>query len=286
MDETRAGETAADETTPLLGACAIHPERPAMLSCVRCGNYACAECVGDGDEADGQCPPCRAREGDHPKFSWENIEVPWGRGYLTTAGGLLRAPSAGFDRSFRGDIGVAQRFAWLSALVGYLPLVVLFSLAMALLTLFGTSDPGRTGQAVGTMICAIPCALMLYPTFSFIYFTGMGLVLHALCSASSSKARFEQAGRAAYYGSAWELVSSVGFLVYFIPLIGPFIGLGLTLAGVLWRTVAFRAFAMRAYGMSPSGATAAGFFAAACWQILGFVVIGIIVSLAIFRRFG
>ncbi len=283
MDEASTTETQSAQEARI-GSCAIHPDREAMLSCVRCGNYACAECVGDGDDADGQCPPCRAREGDHPKFSWEKIETPWTRGYLTTAWGLLRAPSAGFDRSFRGDIGVAQRFTWLSGLIGYLPVIALVMLSVALVGVLSARDPGRAGTAFGTLICALPCALMLYPTISFVYFTGMGLVLHALGSVSGKTVRFEQSGRAAYYAGAWELVSAVGFALFLVPLIGPLLGLGSTAAGVVWRTIAFRAFAMRAHGLSSGTATLVGFFAAACWQLLGLVVFAILVVLTLLGR--
>lgn len=285
MDEASTTETRPTEGNRL-GSCAIHPDRAAMLSCVRCGNYACPECVGEGEEADGQCPACRAREGDHPKFSWEKIEIPWSRGYFSTAVGLLRAPSVGFDRSFRGDIGVAQRFAWLSGLVGYLPLIAFVMISVAVVGALGLGmrDPGRTGGALGSLLCALPCALVLYPSLSFVYFTGMGFVLHALCSTSRGGARYVQAARAAYYAAAWEMVSAVGFALFLVPLIGPLLGLGTTVAGVVWRTIAFRAFAMRAHGLSSGSATLVGFFAAACWQMLGLVVFAILVVLTIFGR--
>lgn len=271
--------------TPL-GACAMHPERSALISCARCGNFACAECVGDGEEADGQCPPCREREGDHRKLPWEQVEVPWWRGYFQTAAQALSAPSSAFDRSFRGDLGIAQRFGWLSGLVGYLPLIAIVTVLFPLVWAIGPGDAAGGASSPITMLCAVPCMMVLYPTFSFIYFTGMGLVLHALCSASGNKAVYEQSARAAYYAGSWELVSALALLLYIVPLVGVLLALGVTLAGVAWRTVAFRSFAMRAHGLSPGAATAAGFFAAACWQILGFVVIGIVVGLAIFRRFG
>jgi hypothetical protein len=38
--------------------CAIHRDRPSVMPCVRCGNFACADCFG----VDGRCPACVARE--------------------------------------------------------------------------------------------------------------------------------------------------------------------------------------------------------------------------------
>ncbi len=53
----------APETAPLPeGArCAIHPERSAERTCVRCGNYLCAECTSSA--AAGLCLTCESRVG-------------------------------------------------------------------------------------------------------------------------------------------------------------------------------------------------------------------------------
>ncbi len=41
--------------------CAIHPDRAAEVTCTRCGNFACYECVGP--QAGGLCARCRLRMG-------------------------------------------------------------------------------------------------------------------------------------------------------------------------------------------------------------------------------
>jgi hypothetical protein len=46
-----------------LGACAVHPERPAVETCERCGAFACHECVQFTDTHPQQtlCAPCHQR---------------------------------------------------------------------------------------------------------------------------------------------------------------------------------------------------------------------------------
>src|SRR5262245_47475452 len=41
--------------------CAIHPDRPAAQTCVRCGNYMCMEC--QSGDASGICLTCASRVG-------------------------------------------------------------------------------------------------------------------------------------------------------------------------------------------------------------------------------
>lgn len=46
-----------------LGACAVHPDRPAVETCERCGAFACGECVQITDTHPQQtlCAPCHSR---------------------------------------------------------------------------------------------------------------------------------------------------------------------------------------------------------------------------------
>jgi uncharacterized membrane protein YhaH (DUF805 family) len=47
--------------TPPLGArCAVHPETMALLTCPRCGDYACGACTGIA--SGGLCGACQARQ--------------------------------------------------------------------------------------------------------------------------------------------------------------------------------------------------------------------------------
>jgi uncharacterized membrane protein len=44
--------------------CALHPDRTAVRTCARCGNFSCAECSAGGTEP--MCPTCRALVGAAP----------------------------------------------------------------------------------------------------------------------------------------------------------------------------------------------------------------------------
>jgi hypothetical protein len=52
--------------TPM-GQCPLHPDRGAMRTCARCGNFMCEECSAGGHET--QCPRCRALTGGGFRFS-------------------------------------------------------------------------------------------------------------------------------------------------------------------------------------------------------------------------
>lgn len=55
-----AEEHAIEQTPPFGARCAVHPETEALLTCPRCGDYACGACVR---VASGRlCATCRTRE--------------------------------------------------------------------------------------------------------------------------------------------------------------------------------------------------------------------------------
>jgi len=65
-----------DVTTSESGWCAIHPDRPSVATCQRCGNFMCDACGGSG--APLLCPPCTARIGAFPltRDTW-SISALW-----------------------------------------------------------------------------------------------------------------------------------------------------------------------------------------------------------------
>jgi hypothetical protein len=62
--------------------CALHTDRPAVGTCVRCGRFVCAACAGE----DRACPECSARD---------LLSLPDGSGRAMLAAGLLWANVAG-----------------------------------------------------------------------------------------------------------------------------------------------------------------------------------------------
>jgi hypothetical protein len=270
-----------------IGACARHPDRSGLSACTRCGNFACTECLGPTDEADGRCEACRELDGRIP---WERRQGPWWRRYADTVVDALPSPAPTFGQSFGGPIEPAAGFAALSSAIGFAPVVGLVLLIVPLVAVMPTlvpEDAGRLGEAeAGTLCALIPCAMVFYPSLSFLYFTTIGLVLHGLSRLFGGQATFQQSMRATYYSSVWEPVSALTFLVYVIPILGVLVVLSGYVASVAWRSVALSAFVEKAHRLPRSSAIVVAVLAAGFWQLLLVGSLVLVVGFAIWARFG
>lgn len=275
------------ETSEIGGAaCARHADRPALGPCTRCGDFVCRECLGEGTE--GRCQRCREREGDH-LLAWERPQLGWRR-YPSTFVEAFRAPTRTFGQTFRGAVGPAARFAWLSSMVGFSPLLALGGLFIVVALLApGVLPPGEDGPRhydPAFLCVAMPCAMLFYPSLSFVYFSGIGVVHHVLARLLGGRASLSQSMRAAYYTSAWEPLAALLMLTYVVPLLGLAGLVGGYIGSGLWRTVALKAFGERGHGLSPGAATLAAAAAAFFWQaVLGLPLVAV-VGFAIWQRFG
>lgn len=272
----------AEADLGVLGACAVHADRPAVRTCERCGNFACRACLATDEDPDGGlCGACLSREGQVP---WEAKDKPWWRRYLETTSAALKAPTATFARLGARPLGPSVGFAALSSVVGFSPLLALVPLIMAALAFIPSAGRDTADIPMAVMLAAVPCALLFYPTLSFIYFTSIGGILHVSAMAMGGKASFGQSLRAAYYTTAWEPISALVFCVYCVPFIGVVAVLGVSVAGAIWRGIALKAFTERVHGLPSNAATAVAVIAAGTWLTVWLGVLALLVAFALFER--
>jgi hypothetical protein len=94
--------------------CAEHPDRQAHFTCARCGSYACITCWHPSIE---RCQQCLKRDPTEaaPPIPWEQPAAAVPVRFFATLATALR-PVRSAPAFAREDVGVALRFALLSAL--------------------------------------------------------------------------------------------------------------------------------------------------------------------------
>lgn len=76
---------------PAGARCAIHADRPAELSCARCGNFACAECKRPAEEGQWFCAACDDHAAGHIPLE-QRAELGLPRAFGQTLLGVLLRP--------------------------------------------------------------------------------------------------------------------------------------------------------------------------------------------------
>ena len=110
-DEERQAEPAPEGSQ-----CAAHPERAALVTCPRCGDYSCLACWHG---AVNRCHACLLRD-PMPPVPWADDELSWPRRFFGTLGDALR-PAASSPRFARGVWTRGISFL----LITFLPLALL-----------------------------------------------------------------------------------------------------------------------------------------------------------------
>lgn len=106
-------------------ACALHPQRVAVATCSRCGDFACTECVRVGTGGAHLCASCaRHAAGDVP---WERREeLGTARAFFLTAREIMLRPGRFFaQRPVTDSIWPAVLFGWLSSVPGVVVQILL-----------------------------------------------------------------------------------------------------------------------------------------------------------------
>ena len=126
---------------PAGARCALHPERLAERTCVRCGNYMCPECASSN--AAGMCLACASREGAGGRFPYSRDNY--------TFDGLLNLALSRWKQNW---LALALIYG-ATLLVTYGPPVVLGATAGVLSTLKGehADQPlNALGQILGVIL--------------------------------------------------------------------------------------------------------------------------------------
>lgn len=108
--------------------CAQHPERSAVGTCGRCGNYYCDACTGRRDDERGYCTACYAARG---YVAWEDGSLGWWQRYhQTVRSSVLQLPRFADELPREGGVARALSFALIPTSIT----IVLGALFMAAFT--------------------------------------------------------------------------------------------------------------------------------------------------------
>jgi hypothetical protein len=127
---------------PAGARCAHHPDRQAQRTCVRCGNYMCAECISTNSE--GTCLTCASRFGLAGAFPYSRDQYSFD--------GLLNLSLSRWKANWL-PLAFAQALTFLCA---YVPIIVsmvpTFMAARANAQAPGASAASYVGQAIGIVL--------------------------------------------------------------------------------------------------------------------------------------
>jgi hypothetical protein len=141
VTEPQKGEEPSYELPPEGATCHDHPESMAVITCPRCGNYACLSCWHDPI---GRCHACLLRDplAASEPIAWEDPNRNPIARYLGTFASAF-SPGKSAPAFARGGIGAALGFALLS----FIPLALLGGIIPFTATLL--FEPGLAWRTIG-----------------------------------------------------------------------------------------------------------------------------------------
>ncbi len=205
--------------------CATHPDEDSDAICSRCGDFMCALC---GPLVPVPvCARCLLRA----TVDWEERgEISLSRAFLSTARECITSPSkvgarlGGFGHGFS-----ALTFAALSALVGALPLALVFD--AVLLSVSDTELDTFRGMSVLTLSAVVAIASIAYASLLPVLLALWASFLWSFARALGAHPSYETLLRAGCYGTS----------PCALPLLGPLLApLAVVQQGLLVRAVLTR----------------------------------------------
>lgn len=109
-------------------ACAWHPDVRSLQPCARCGSFACAQCLREGDDA-ALCHACFDRE-PQGLTPWDRrAELGFFKAYFLTAWATISRPAPFFRKArSEGSFGSSFLFALVSNVLAFTPTMLLYLL--------------------------------------------------------------------------------------------------------------------------------------------------------------
>jgi hypothetical protein len=249
--------TDPDHSAPEGAFCAEHPERPAVFTCPRCGNYACLFCWHAVSE---RCDPCLKRDpvAAAPALPWETRDGSFFGRLIGTLASAFR-PVQSAPAFARPDVRPALAFFLLTAI----PLAALAGVIPNTKTLmFGSAfDVSVLGHPSRGAIAIDVVTAMVMQLLSFgLDFVALAVPFTSLIGAYAPAERRPAALRVLFYRS-WLVPGAM--LLFFLGLwmlpggakpqeptqLLPMLGIGQFLLNVLFL-ISMRATARLACGIS------------------------------------
>ncbi len=193
------------------GHCARHPEVPAVLTCERCGAFACSECVHDETAL---CVACVEAGHAGVPVPWE---APGGGGFWATMRAAWVTPRRLFGGLGRGDATRAYRFAVQSVLLYLLPGMVASAMVQA------------GGRSAGAYFLGGLCGAPFAAGIGVLFVCAVVAVVLRIAASVAGGARrfeFEDAFRLVAYSQAYVVaLGPVAVLGVLAPGVGGVLGL-------------------------------------------------------------
>lgn len=241
------------------GTCAVHSGQPAFVTCVRCGNLACAYCL-EATEGGDLCTACVSREEAGGAIAWERRDAGLFARFWRTLRGALGRSGATFSRlgpgpSFAGVTYTAWLYGsfWIAMSVLSLPFVGLMALGWEL----PVPTPSGVGVMLGWAAC-VPAGLFACTVAGVAQALAVAAVYHGVVVALGGRGDFSLSLRAVAYGAS--------IIVIWIPIafgtVIPYVGAVFALAGavgqLLWLGHVLGTVASHGHGLEGARAKLAG----------------------------
>lgn len=199
--------------------CAVHADRPAVQACDRCGTFSCAECLA-AVGSQQQCVKCRTRGA---ALEWDQRrELGLFRAWWLTSKRIITAPMQTFDViSPDGTVLESSIFAAISALVGFLPTMLVYGVIIGVALVFGPGmkEGAKIGPLAGAGIGAgaflfYLLFLMLMVVVSMLLFSGLELAV--LRVSGVKHAGYAQAVRSHALSMATYVIGVIPFCGFYV----------------------------------------------------------------------
>lgn len=183
----------------LQAACAIHPDRQAVTTCSRCGNFSCQECLTQAPSGKLLCTACMARA-NTSELPWDSREeLGWARAWLKSVSAILLRPTPTFSTAKpEGDVSGSLLFMAISWFAGCFTSFVTFAAVGSLLpSVMGEEMKGREDNFRLFIVITYGIMAVLVPLLGMAGTLVMTGLDHLLLRVSGKPRSFETTLRAA-----------------------------------------------------------------------------------------
>ena len=252
-----------DAPTQGTAGCATHDGAQSTGTCARCGNFVCPLCLDELSPLPDHCEACREREGGG-LMPFERDDLGFLKRWWQTTVEMSLRPTRTLESTRVGSLRAAVGF------VGFTGFVIGGTLAAcggcAIGVVGATTDAAsRFGEVSGNpswFYAALACAMTFYavlaPAALIVSAFLRAGVFHLAARLLGGQGTFTASFWSMSYLQGITLVTLPMIVIQQIPLIGPFLGLAVSLAIEVYFAVQLTTVARRYHGLEEGRAAAAG----------------------------
>jgi hypothetical protein len=241
-------------------ACAIHPDRQAVTTCMRCGTFACEECLSESPSGETLCSACVARA-ETSQLPWDYREdLGWVKAWFKSLGPLLLRPGATFATARPdGDVGGSILFTIVAWFITFFPTFMIFAAFGAMLPSF-MGDGNKSDVPIGAILAgSYGLMALIMPIFGLVFTILMTGLEHLVMMMLGKPRGFDTTLRGA-------ALSMAPYILGVIPICGLYIA-------PFWSLV-LKVFAYKALHRTTTGVAVAG--------ALGVFALGVVLTCGLY----